>query len=250
MITQEQMIDLINAEGRVRTADGDDLGSLKQVVVDDATGRPSWILVAIDAPGSSEALVPLSGATVNGGELHIPYSRTLVEGVPNMLDDRVLGPDQEEHLLRYYGLGVTGGTASVNDDHATSGMNAGTVLTRSEEQLRVGTEPRESGTVRVHKYIVTETVTETIPVRHEEIRIEHLPVDGAGEAPAAGPDVVRIGTPFDEGEYEIVLYEERPILELETVPVERITLTKETIADEETVTGNVQKEVIEAIELK
>ncbi|WP_162149091.1 YsnF/AvaK domain-containing protein, partial [Arthrobacter sp. H41] len=125
---------------------------------------------------------------------------------------------------------------------------ADTGMTRSEEQLRVGTETRESGTVRIHKYIVTETLTQTIPVRREEIRIEELPLESAGEVTAAGPGVERIGTPFEEGEYEIILYEERPIIELETVPVERITLTKETITEAETVSGEVRKEVIEATE--
>ncbi|MBG6184293.1 uncharacterized protein (TIGR02271 family) [Arthrobacter sp. CAN_A214] len=244
MITYEQIADLINADGQVRTEDGD-LGSIERIFVDDATGQPSWILVGTGAPGNATALVPLSGAAVDGRELRVPYEKALVEGSPRMSDVESLSTDQEEQLLRHYGLKMP---AAVQNAQAGSGAS-GPGMTRSEERLRVGTETRESGKVRIHKYIVTETVTQTIPVRREEIRIEHLPVGDAGEAIAAAPGVERIGTPFDEGEYEIVLYEERAVIELETVPVERITLTKETITEAETVSGEVRKEVIEATEL-
>ncbi|MDQ6731603.1 MAG: YsnF/AvaK domain-containing protein [Actinomycetota bacterium] len=45
-------------------------------------------------------------------------------------------------------------------------------MTRSEEELTVGTAQRESGRARLHRYVVTEMVTKTVPVQREEVRIE------------------------------------------------------------------------------
>ncbi|WP_026549514.1 PRC and DUF2382 domain-containing protein [Arthrobacter sp. Br18] len=246
MITQEQMIQLIETKGHVHTDDGDDLGAVEQIFIDDSTGRPTWILVAAGTPGSAAVLVPAPGATVDSRTVRVPYSRDLIEGSPRMPEDGRFGPDEEQQLLRHYGHGVPAHAGTDDSHDAVPGTD--TVLTRSEEQLRVGTVTRETGTIRVSKYIVTETVTETFPVRREELRVEHLPMEDAGEATPPDSGVTRIGTPFDEGEYEIVLYEERPVVELEIVAVERITLIRETITEAEEVSGEVRKEVLEATE--
>ena len=42
------------------------------------------------------------------------------------------------------------------------------------------------------------------------------------------------------------MHADRPVVETETVPVERVRLGKETRTDEETVSGEVRKERIEA----
>ncbi|MEV6211483.1 DUF2382 domain-containing protein [Kitasatospora sp. NPDC051914] len=39
-------------------------------------------------------------------------------------------------------------------------------MTRSEEEMHVGTERVESGRVRLRKYVVTENVQKTVPLRH------------------------------------------------------------------------------------
>jgi stress response protein YsnF len=43
----------------------------------------------------------------------------------------------------------------------------------------------------------------------------------------------------------VTLRAERPVVETEAVPVERVRLGKETVRDEETVSGEVRKEQIE-----
>jgi stress response protein YsnF len=53
------------------------------------------------------------------------------------------------------------------------------------------------------------------------------------------------GPGISEEEHEIVLHEERPVVEKETVPVERVRLDKETVTDEVTVDEEVRKERIE-----
>ena len=56
-----------------------------------------------------------------------------------------------------------------------SGPTTDDAMTRSEEELRVGTQERETGRVRLRKYVVEDEVTQTVPVKREEVRIEREP---------------------------------------------------------------------------
>lgn len=111
-----------------------------------------------------------------------------------------------------------------------------TEITRSEEQMRIETERHEAGRVHVHKYVDTEMVERTIPVSHEEVRIDREPIVG-GEA---NPKIT-----IAEDDHEIILYEERPVIAKETVPVERVHVRTEQVQDEQTVRGELRKERIE-----
>lgn len=111
-----------------------------------------------------------------------------------------------------------------------------TEITRSEEQMRIGTERQEAGRVRVHKWVETEMVERTIPVSHEEIKIDREPITGG--RPSAEVSL-------SEDEQEIILYEERPVVSKETVPVERIRVRTEQVQDEQTVRSELRKERIE-----
>ncbi|MYS32343.1 DUF2382 domain-containing protein [Streptomyces sp. SID7804] len=113
-------------------------------------------------------------------------------------------------------------------------------MTRSEERMHVGVERHESGRARLRKYVVTEEVQQTVPLRHEEVRVEREPITDANRGAAmSGPD-------FTESEYEVTLHEERPVVETEAVPVERVRLTTEEKTTDEVVRGRVRKERIEA----
>jgi uncharacterized protein (TIGR02271 family) len=93
--------------------------------------------------------------------------------------------------------------------------------------------------VRLRKYVTTENVTQTVPVQREEVRIEREPITDANRTEAlSGPDI-------SDEEHEITLHEERPVIEKEAVPVERVRLDKETVTDEVTVDEQVRKERIE-----
>jgi uncharacterized protein (TIGR02271 family) len=115
-------------------------------------------------------------------------------------------------------------------------------MTRSEERLEVGTESRESGRARLRKFVVTENVTQTVPVSHEEVRIEREPITDANR------DEAMSGGEITEEEHEVTLHEERPVTRKETVPVERVRLDTETVTDQEQVSEQVRKEQIEADE--
>src|SRR5690242_2827216 len=68
----------------------------------------------------------------------------------------------------YAETGPTTGTDVTGEQggpgHDVSGPNTDDAMTRSEEQVRVGTQNVETGRARLRKYIVTENVTQTVPV--------------------------------------------------------------------------------------
>ncbi|WP_433466145.1 PRC and DUF2382 domain-containing protein [Spirillospora sp. CA-128828] len=111
-----------------------------------------------------------------------------------------------------------------------------TEITRSEEQMRIDTERHEAGRVRVHKWVETEMVERTIPVSHEELKVDREPITGGRPDPKIT---------ISEEDQEIILYEERPVIAKETVPVERVRLRTEQVQDEQTVRGELRKERIE-----
>jgi len=53
------------------------------------------------------------------------------------------------------------------------------------------------------------------------------------------------GPDLSDEEHEVTLHEERPVIEKETVPVERVRLDTETVTDQVTVDEEVRKERIE-----
>jgi uncharacterized protein (TIGR02271 family) len=123
--------------------------------------------------------------------------------------------------------------------HDTSGPTTDQAMTRSEERLKVGTTTRETGRARLRKYVVTENVTQTVPVSREEVRVEREPITDANRGDAySGPAI-------SEEEHEVVLHAEEPVVQKEAVAVERVRLDKDTVTDQETVSEEVRKEQIE-----
>ena len=123
-----------------------------------------------------------------------------------------------------------------------SGPTTGKAMTRSEERLSVGTATRESGRARLRKYVTTETVTQTVPVRHEEVTLEREPIT------ADNYDASQSGLAISEEEHEVVLHEEVPVVEKEAVAVERIKLGKETVTEQATVSEELRKENVELVD--
>ncbi|MCF6745815.1 DUF2382 domain-containing protein [Blastococcus sp. KM273128] len=238
-------------------ADGDKLGKVGEVYLDDETGRPEWATVQTGLFGTRETFVPLAGADLDGDTLRIPYGKDKVKGAPNVDADGHLSPQEETELYRYYGLQDGSGPVSgtdvrdrdgdgVYDDVAgravgrdTSGPTTDSAMTRSEEQLRVGTQRVETGKVRLRKHVVTENVTQTVPVSREEVRLEREPITDANVGDALD------GPAISEEEHEVVLRAEQPVVQKEAVPVERVRLDTEEVTEQVTVEDTVRKEQIE-----
>ena len=123
-------------------------------------------------------------------------------------------------------------------------------MTRSEEQLVVSTELWETGRARLRKFVVTEDVQITVPIRREGIRLEREPIPEGSRPAVEDPDVFGPAEVFggrDGGViFEVTLHQERPVVTTEIVPVERVRLTKVVETEDEVITGEVRKERLEA----
>jgi len=142
------------------------------------------------------------------------------------------------------GYGDTGTTGSGTRGYGDTGTRdtgyGDDAMTRSEEQVRVGTERVNTGTARLRKYVDTEEVNVPVTVQKEKVRLETEPITDANRGDAlSGPDI-------SEGEHEVTLSEERPVVQKEAVPVERVRLAKDVETEEQTVNESVRKERIDS----
>ncbi len=238
--------------------DGNKIGSVGQVYVNDESGVPDWVTVNTGLFGMKENFVPLQGSSFNGDDLVLPFDKDVVKDAPEVSDASHLDADEQDSLYSYYSRYLTGGrsttgTGTVNggtdtytgrgtrreEGYDTSGRNTDEAMTRSEEQLQVGTEKVETGRARLRKYVVTEQQSVTVPVSREEVRIEREPITDTNRGEALS------GADISEEEHEVVLHAEQPVVATEAVPVERVRLGTETVTDQQTVSGEVRKEQIE-----
>jgi uncharacterized protein (TIGR02271 family) len=229
--------------------DGDRIGTIEAIYLDDHTGQPEWALVNTGLFGTKSSFVPLAQATEAGNDVRVPYDKQLVKDAPRVDVDQHLSEAEEQQLWRHYGLDYdatdrdlprrrrTTGRDTVGRD--ASGPTTDDAMTRSEEELRVGTAERERGRVRLRKYVTTEHVEQTVPVQRERVRVEREPITDANlNAATSGPDI-------SEADHEVVLREEEPVVEKRVVPRERVRLDKETVTDEERVAEELRKEQID-----
>ena len=237
--------------------EGDKIGTIEEIYLDADTGQPEWALVNTGLFGTKSTFVPLQEADEDGETLRVPYEKSHVKDAPAIDADGELSHQEEAALYSHYGLdygdsrsdsglpeggagtseGSFGGAPPVGDD--TSGPTTDNAMTRSEEELRGGTTEREAGRARLRKYVVEDEVTQTVPVRREEVRVEREPITDANvDAATDGPEI-------SDEEHEVVLHEEEAVVDKQAVPKERVRLDKETFTEEEEVSGTVRKEQIE-----
>jgi uncharacterized protein (TIGR02271 family) len=248
---------------------GDKIGKIGQVYVDDVTGQPDWVTVNTGLFGTKEHFAPLQGATTTGDNVVLPFDKDVVKDAPDVADASHLDPDEQDALYTYYaqylgttGTGTTGytetsgtagytetagttsnvGTTGRTEGYDTSGPTTDDAMTRSEEHLNVGTQRVEAGRARLRKFVVTEQQTVSVPVSHEEVRIEREPITDANIGNALD------GPAISEEEHEVVLHAEQPVVTTEAVPVERIRLGTETVSETQQVTGQVRKEEVEVVD--
>jgi uncharacterized protein (TIGR02271 family) len=251
-------------------SDGDKIGKVGQVYLNAATGQPEWVAVRTGLFGTRESFAPLYNAQPGDGELRLIVTKQMVKDAPSIDADEHLAESETDALYQHYadclepvvsqagqGTYAAGndadyaGTGTKDAGPGGSGTRGGDVpgpstddaMTRSEERLHVGTETVPGERVRLRKYVVTENVTQTVPVSHEEVRLEREPITEANrDAAMSGPGIT-------EEEHEVTLRAERPVVEKEAVPVERVRLGTETVTEEHQVNEQVSKEQIDEPDL-
>jgi sporulation protein YlmC with PRC-barrel domain len=164
MISSHNAASLIGAT--VTDLDGDKVGTVKQLFVDPRTGQPNWATVATGLFGTAESFVPLDEAEVSGGDIHIPYSKDVVKDAPRVESHESLEEGDEDRLYAYY-------TRDEPDESDES----------ESAEYAVDSAGTVTGGARLRKYVVTEEQTITVPVSHEEVRLEP---DGDADAEVTG----------------------------------------------------------------
>ena len=248
----------------VKGPDGESIGKIADVYESTDGSGGTFATVTTGMFGGGASFFPLDAAELRGDDVVVPYSKDFIKDAPRVENDEELTAPEEQRLFEYYsqaGTGTTTGTTTAattttgtqgftdtdrdRDNvhgtvgHDTSGPTTDNAMTRSEEQLRVGTERVEAGRARLRKYVTSETETRTVPVAKETVHVEREPITDANMPNAMS------GPAISEEEHEVVLTEERPVVQKEAVPVERVRLDTDTVTENVQVTEEVRKEQID-----
>jgi uncharacterized protein (TIGR02271 family) len=248
-----QMTEAYAWKGRTMIGSDDQkIGNITEIYEDPNTGKPEWATVSTGMFGSKSNFVPLAGATPAGEDVRAQVTKAQVKDAPSIEDDAELSEQEETRLFEHYGVPYTqeGSTTSQGEPnghqssrgtegHDTSGPTTDDAMTRSEEELRVGTRRTETGRARLRKYVVTEDVTRTVPVSREEVRIEREPITDANR------DQAMSGADISEEEHEVVLHAEEPVVEKQTVAKERVRMSTESVHEDREVSEQIRKEQID-----
>jgi stress response protein YsnF len=235
---------------------GQKIGTISQVFVDQQTQRPEWGLIHTGLFGGRSTFAPLVAGEWDQESLVLPYTKDHVKGAPNLEENGQLSIDAEAELARYYGLdystsdSATGiiaggqtrpaaadGGGENGDD--SSGSTTDGAMTRSEERMTAGVVRRPSELVRLNKSVVSEPVSQTVPVQREDVEVSREPITDANrEAATSGPEI-------SEEQHEMTVMQEEAVAEKRVEPVERVRLDKQVSAGEQELSGEVRKEQIE-----
>ena len=239
--TTPQMSEIYSWRGcDVIGSDGEKIGELNEIYIDEQTGQPEWGLVSSGLLGTKSNFVPLADASRAGDDVQVRFTKQQVKDAPGVSAQGELSQSEERELWGHYGRDYSESGFATGAGRRTGSSSGDDAMTRSEEELRVGTTREQAGRARLRKWVETEEVQETVPVRREKARLEREPISDANvDEATAGPEIT-------ESEHEVVLHEEEPVVEKRTVPRERVRLEKDVETDEASVSGEVRKERIES----
>jgi hypothetical protein len=222
--------------------DGNPLGTITTVFLDDATQRPTWVGLTEGmhaAPDDAPVIAPLTGARFTDGRLLLTVPADAVRSAPPVSQPDRLSPAEETMLREHYagatgGAGVGGPAASTDD-----------AMTRSEERLQVSTvvQPWTRAVLRIEE--VTEEVLVPVTITRQQARIEYLPLRAddrdrpPSDAAPAGADRPTSTTAW------VTLYAEQPSVTLQRVPAERVRLRTAWVSEETEVSEQLRREEIE-----
>jgi sporulation protein YlmC with PRC-barrel domain len=173
--------------------DGDKIGTVTEIYLDEDTGMPEWAAVKTSLFGRRHAFVPIGQAVAEGEIVRVPYEKKQVKGAPTVDSQDQLTQRDEAELYSHYGMEyskATSGSGLGTEHPAEAGGETAAALHEPEPAGTPGTQgetaapsgdatPRREGEVdavervRLKKYVTTEEVTEeTVPVEREEVTDE------------------------------------------------------------------------------
>jgi sporulation protein YlmC with PRC-barrel domain len=112
-MTTQEMTEAEAYESHSRTivgSDGETIGQVDEIYLDDRTGKPEWATVSRGLLGDNSHFVPLAGATSDGDTIHTPVTMAQVKGAPSVRHGRTLSEQEETLLFEHYGIASEGTT--------------------------------------------------------------------------------------------------------------------------------------------
>jgi|RhiMethySRZTD1v2_1073278.scaffolds.fasta_scaffold1387685_2 sporulation protein YlmC with PRC-barrel domain len=90
---------------KVLDPNGEKVGKVADVLFDELSNKPRWVLVNVGKIGSRHTAVPLVDAyRSEEGDLVVAFNRDNVKHAPKVPGGAVLTTSEERHLLDHYGL--------------------------------------------------------------------------------------------------------------------------------------------------
>lgn len=91
MLSRNQIAEVIGAPAV--THNGDRIGTVERVFIDDATGEAAFATVQTGLFGSKETVVPVGQAAFTNGRVAIPFGTTMIKDGPTVDPDQM--PDEQ-----------------------------------------------------------------------------------------------------------------------------------------------------------
>ena len=258
--------------------DGDKVGGVKDVYVNDTTGQPDFVSVNHGLFGGGDSIVPLRGHTLRDGELHLAFQKDRIEDAPDLDENGHLTTEDQDAFYRHYGLENTQDVTTYETGNrfaetgaagaaGAAGAGAGYAAGERNVETDVDTERRDvvdadrrdvadnGEIVRSEEQLnVSKDRVETGEVRLRkyvvnetetvEVPVEREEVRVVRE-PITDADRANYDGNISEQEASVTLSEDRVNVSKESVPVEKVSLEKDTVRDTETVSEQVRKERFE-----
>ena len=210
----------------------------------DENDSPEYIGVKLGLLGTRSTLIPFGMTTVDEANSSITVStdKYTVQNGPTFDDDQEISPAFENEVHGFYGLHERTGSSEDRGTYADYSSSSGSELEdkdelriqRSEEELVAGTREREAGSMRVRKRVRTDRERVEVPVKHEEVSVERVPVEGEATEAQIGED-----------EVEVPVTEEEVVVDKRAVAKEEVRLRKDVVEDTEVVEEDVRREEID-----
>lgn len=258
----------------VTSADGVEVGKVKDLVVDTGTMRARYLAVRLSedvrpergSDDDRDVLIPIGTARIDDDADRVRVdglAATRFASLP-AYHQRTLTRDQENDLRSHFtpgqaasagtiGAGAVGNTDFYEHEHyddrsffsrnrgADRGAdrNADERITVSEEQLEVGKRQVSAGEVGIRKNVETRHVEQEVPLTREEVTVERRPLSAD-----ANVGEVRI----NDDEIRVPVMREEAVVEKRMVPVEEIIIRKTAVRDTETVGADLRRERVDVDE--
>ena len=224
--------DLFNATAYDK--DGEKLGDVNEVFVDDQSGQPTFVEINHGLFGMNSSLVPLRGHDFSGDDLKLGFSKDRIKDAPDFDSDKPLTPEAQSDIFKHYGLDNAHDVTDYKDSNldskrdAQAGADKDHNLTAGAGAAGAGAGVAGAGVAGAHA--------------DEKKAATHTTDDAATERKAGVADDAAAARTNNDG--ELIRSEEQLNVNKERVATGEARLRKYVVTDTESVEVPVEREEV------